>query len=113
MIWLRGTERESLVGVIIDRHCGLLRLDQAGVTLVRDGHRARIHAALLRTFGAESVCPKLMLIKMPFSRLCLPCQGWWLSLTGNRPMENDRAYTIGVVLLGTVPAVIVVILLLL
>jgi hypothetical protein len=34
-------------------------------------------------------------------------------MTGNRPMENDRAYTIGVVLLGTVPAAIVVILLLL
>ena len=83
------------------------------MALVRDGHRARIHAALIGTFGAESLCPKLMLIKMPFSRLCLPCQGWWLSLTGNRPMENDRAYTIGVVLLGTVPAAIVVILLLL
>jgi hypothetical protein len=53
-----------------------------------------------------------MLIKMPFSRLCLPCQGWWLSLTGNRRMENDRAYTIGVVLLGTVPAAIVILLLL-
>jgi hypothetical protein len=52
-----------------------------------------------------------MLIKVPFSRVCLPYQGWRLFMTGNRPMENDRAYTIGVVLLGTVPAAIVILLL--
>jgi hypothetical protein len=79
------------------------------VALVRDGHRARTHAALIGTFGAESVCQKLMLIKMPFPACaCLAKAG------GLKPtMENDRAYTIGVVLLGTVPAAIVVILLLL
>src|SRR6516225_831503 len=93
--------------------CSLVILGQGGGSGSCARRSPCSNAALIGTFGAESVCPKLMLIKMPFSRLRLPCQGWWLSLTGNRPMENDRAYTIGVVLLGTVPAVIVVILLLL
>ena len=29
------------------------------MALVRDGHHARIHAALIGTFGAESVCQKI------------------------------------------------------